>query len=165
MKRDQVVPSPPSRHLLDNRIPPPVVALVMALLMALLARVTTPLDIAVVMRIVGAGAFIAFAGFMGARAFAAFGRAGTTINPINIESASALVTVGAYRISRNPMYVALTSLLFALACGLANPWTLVGPLLFALFIDRFQIRPEERVMHDKFGEAYREYQRRVRRWL
>ena len=42
---------------------------------------------------------------------------------------------------------------------------LVGPLAFVLFITRFQIIPEERVLHEKFGDAYAAYQRQVRRWL
>ena len=84
---------------------------------------------------------------------------------MQIENASALVTTGVYRVSRNPMYVALTSLLTALAVYLANGWAAVGPVLFALFITRFQIIPEERIMQAKFGDAYADYQRRVRRWL
>jgi protein-S-isoprenylcysteine O-methyltransferase Ste14 len=48
---------------------------------------------------------------------------------------------------------------------LAVPWTLLGPLAFVLFITRFQIIPEERVLLKKFGDAYTAYQRQVRRWI
>ncbi len=43
--------------------------------------------------------------------------------------------------------------------------TLLGPLAFALYITRFQIQPEERMLQRLFGEAYTHYTRRVRRWL
>ncbi|UVO49670.1 isoprenylcysteine carboxylmethyltransferase family protein [Sphingomonas sp. SUN019] len=105
------------------------------------------------------------AGIFGGSAFAAFGRAQTTINPVRIDQASALVTTGIYSVTRNPMYVALTALLVALACGLSNAWLLLGPLGFALFTSRFQILPEERAMHTKFGDAFTTYCARVRRWL
>jgi protein-S-isoprenylcysteine O-methyltransferase Ste14 len=150
---------------LENRLPPPLVVVVLALAMAVVAWTipATPLPAAV--RVGGAALFLLFAGLMGGRAFRAFARAGTTINPVNIEAASNLVTTGIYGVSRNPMYVALTSLLFALAIGLGNGWTLGGPILFALFTTRFQIVPEERVMRAKFGDAYAGYSARVRRWL
>ena len=65
-------------------------------------------------RFAGAAGFALLAGVFGAPAFAAFGRAGTTINPVDIDAASALVTGGIYRISRNPMYVGvLTALVVA----------------------------------------------------
>jgi protein-S-isoprenylcysteine O-methyltransferase Ste14 len=105
------------------------------------------------------GGMCAFSGFY------AFGRAKTTISPIHIEEASALVTTGIYHYTRNPMYIGLLMLLLAFTAYLAVPWALVGPLAFALFIARFQIIPEERVLAAKFGDAYRAYQAQVRRWL
>jgi protein-S-isoprenylcysteine O-methyltransferase Ste14 len=63
------------------------------------------------------------------------------------------------------MYVGLAGVLTALAIGLGNPWLLLGPLAFVLFITRFQIIPEERVMAAKFGADYADYKARVRRWL
>jgi len=95
----------------------------------------------------------------------AFRSARTTINPVDIEAASALVTGGVFRRTRNPMYVGFTLLLLAWALYLAAPWTLLGVAVFIAFIQRFQILPEERVMRAKFGEAYAQYAVRVRRWL
>jgi protein-S-isoprenylcysteine O-methyltransferase Ste14 len=63
------------------------------------------------------------------------------------------------------MYVALTLLLCAWAAWLLSPGSALGPLLFALFIDRFQIVPEERAMRARFAEAYDAYRLRTRRWL
>lgn len=95
----------------------------------------------------------------------AFRAARTTTNPFKPERASALVTGGVYRVTRNPMYVGLALLLSAWAIWLSAllPWA--GPVLFVLYITRFQIRPEERVLRDIFGDAYSRYADRVRRWL
>jgi protein-S-isoprenylcysteine O-methyltransferase Ste14 len=150
---------------LENRLPPPLVAVVLALVMGVIAWTTPATPMPTVVRVGGAALFLLFAGLMGGRAFRAFARAGTTISPVDIEAASHLVTTGIYGVSRNPMYVALTSLLLAVAVGLSNGWALAGPILFALFTTRFQIVPEERVMRAKFGEAYAAYTARVRRWL
>ena len=101
----------------------------------------------------------------GAGGIIAFRIAKTTINPVQIDQASRVVTGGIYRVTRNPMYVGLTALLTTWAVWLAMPWTLLGPVLFAIFIHRFQILPEERVMSAKFGKEYDEYRKRVRRWV
>ena len=63
------------------------------------------------------------------------------------------------------MYVGFAAMLVGWAVCLAAPWALVGPVAFVLFINRFQIIPEERVMRDKFGQAYDDYQAQVRRWI
>jgi len=72
---------------------------------------------------------------------------------------------GIYRFTRNPMYVGLALVLLGWAALLSSPWALLGPLVFVLYINRFQIAPEERVLSAKFGAAYTEYIARVRRWL
>jgi len=95
----------------------------------------------------------------------AFRRAKTTINPVKIGAASSIVTGGVYRYTRNPMYVGLTLMLLGWAVRIAVPFVLAGPVVFMLYITRFQIIPEERVLTSKFGEEYRKYQERVRRWL
>jgi protein-S-isoprenylcysteine O-methyltransferase Ste14 len=56
-------------------------------------------------------------------------------------------------------------MLVAWAVFLAAPWSLVGPIVFVLYISRFQIAPEERVLESIFGEAYGNYKVRVHRWL
>ena len=95
----------------------------------------------------------------------AFLRMKTTINPLQPGKASALVTGGVYRITRNPMYVGMALLLTAWAVHLAALWPLLGPVFFVLYINRFQIAPEERVLKELFGEEYVAYTARVRRWL
>jgi protein-S-isoprenylcysteine O-methyltransferase Ste14 len=95
----------------------------------------------------------------------AFRAARTTVNPLHPEKASALVSAGVYRVTRNPMYVGMLCLLLAWAAFLATPAALVGPLLFVLYITRFQIIPEERILRERFGESYVEYMKQVRRWI
>jgi protein-S-isoprenylcysteine O-methyltransferase Ste14 len=100
-----------------------------------------------------------------ASGFMAFSRARTTIDPVNLEAASVLVTNGVFRISRNPMYVGFTLMLTAWVLFLAAPWTIFGVVGFVLFIWKFQIHPEERVMRAKFGQPYDQYIQTVRRWI
>ena len=86
--------------------------------------------------------------------------------PVDVRKpATALVTDGPYRLSRNPMYLA-ASLLYAGAAILGSlPWTLLllAPCLVVIQIGI--IRREERHLEERFGDAYRDYKSRVRRWL
>ena len=63
------------------------------------------------------------------------------------------------------MYLGLTALLVGWAAWLSVLWVFLGPVAFMLYLTRFQIIPEERVMSSKFGRDYDEYRKRVRRWL
>ena len=89
----------------------------------------------------------------------------TTPSPTQIERAKKLVTSGPYRFTRNPMYLGMTIFLIGVASILGSPWFLLGALAFCLYIQRFQIMPEERVMREKFGAEYDSYSQRVRRWI
>jgi protein-S-isoprenylcysteine O-methyltransferase Ste14 len=94
-----------------------------------------------------------------------FRRAKTTVNPLKPETSVALVSTGVYSFTRNPMYLGMVLALFAWALYLSSIWSFVGPVLFALYITRFQIVPEERVLDRLFGTPFAEYKKRVRRWL
>lgn len=152
-------------HRLEHRIPPPILLAVIAAVMWPLAGLSPeisldPMPRAVLAACCGiAGLLIAGAGV------GAFGRARTTINPVNIDAASALVTTGIFAHSRNPMYLGMSLLLAGWAIWLAGAAALLGVVVFVLFIDRFQIVPEERVLAAKFGSAYEDYRRAVRRWI
>ncbi len=150
---------------LDNRVPPPLVTMLTGLAMWGTSFVVPTTRLPDIVRFGALGVVMVVGGVFGASAFRAFARAKTTINPVNIEAASSLVTTGIYGLSRNPMYVGLASLLVALALALPNLWLLSGPAFFIAFTTRFQIIPEERVMLAKFGDAYAAYRARVRRWL
>jgi len=94
-----------------------------------------------------------------------FWRARTTVNPTRPEATSTLVATGAFRVTRNPMYLGLFLVLAGWAAHLANFAALAGPLLFAVYITRFQILPEERVLANKFGPDFEAYRLRTRRWI
>lgn len=95
----------------------------------------------------------------------AFRSARTTVNPLKPERASSMVTGGVYRVTRNPMYLGMAVLLVAWAVYLSRLLPFVGPVVFVLYITRFQIEAEERALRGLFGEEYSSYASRVRRWL
>ncbi len=150
---------------LETKVPPPVVFLILAFAMAALARFSphAPFDPSV--RIPLAFAIIALGLMIGLLAFLHFQTAKTTLDPVKIDAASALVTEGVYRFSRNPMYLGLTIMLVGWAIFLAAPWTAIGPAVFIAYITQYQIEPEERALTKKFGGAYRQYQLQTRRWI
>lgn len=94
-----------------------------------------------------------------------FSRASTTVNPLRPQNSSRLVVEGLNRYSRNPMYLGQQALLFAWAAMLAHPLSALLTPLFALYITRFQIVPEERALAAHFGAEYEAYRARVRRWI
>jgi protein-S-isoprenylcysteine O-methyltransferase Ste14 len=112
-----------------------------------------------------AGAFVAVGLLLDLISIKGFVAARTTINPIHIEKASTLVTDGLYRFTRNPMYLGLALLLTGWAIWLGNPINVAALSLFVLAMNELQIEPEETFLKKKFGQAYLDYQRRVRRWI
>lgn len=109
--------------------------------------------------------FLSTGAFILVLALRAFIRARTTVNPLAPEDAETLVTSGLYRISRNPMYLAMVLVLIGSAFLLGNLAAFAGPLLFVWVMTLFQIRPEERALQAKFGEAFTAYRQRTRRWV
>ena len=150
---------------LELKVPPPLVALLFGVAMWTVARLLPPVHIAGQWRFVLAGVCVGFGVIMALLGIFAFRQAKTTVNPVNPEKASSVVTGGVYSYTRNPMYVGLTALLVGWAIWLSAPWMLLGPVAFMLYMTRFQIIPEERVMSSKFGRDYNDYRNRVRRWL
>ncbi|MCJ0764233.1 methyltransferase family protein [Variovorax terrae] len=150
---------------LELKIPPPLVALLLALAMGWAARHLPSVPLGFEVRLGAALAVALIGAVFSVGGAMAFRRAHTTVNPLEPRKASALVTSGVYRVTRNPMYVGLLFVLIAWSVWLASPLVLAGPLVFVPYITRFQIRPEERVLAELFGADYAGYLRRVRRWL
>src|ERR1044071_2701900 len=94
-----------------------------------------------------------------------FRRAKTTVDPVHPEEASVIVDTGIYGVTRNPMYLGILLLLAAGGAFLANAVPPAGPVLFVLYMNRFQIGPEERALTQVFGDPYRAYLARVSRWI
>lgn len=151
---------------LENRIPPPLVAILFGLLVWLAARqLPGALQLAIEWRIglallvLLAGITICLAGVL------SFRHARTTVNPLKPETASALVRSGIYRYTRNPMYLGFAIVLLAWSIYLAWPPALLGVLGFVLYMNLFQIGPEERALAGLFGSDFTQYCSQVRRWL
>ena len=149
---------------LELKIPPPLVALLVAAAMWGFSA-TFRIDMPIALRI-AVGVVAALAGFgIAISGVIAFRRAHTTASPLKPENASRLVTSGVYRFTRNPMYLGLCLVLAGWAFFLSSPLMLLGPLAFILYITQFQIVPEERSLSRLFGEAFADYQAKVRRWI
>ncbi len=155
----------PLPTLLAHKIPPPVLAVAVALLMISLASQSFAFAWPTWLRLAGAGGLFTLGLAIELVAIITFRRAKTTINPLTPRASSQLVTRGIYQYSRNPMYVGMVCQLLALAFYLAAPVSLLGLPLFVVVLNELQIKPEECVLGKGFGSSYREYQQQVRRWL
>ena len=150
---------------LELKVPPVLLFVLLAAAMYGLARglamwtLSLPGRVAVAVALAAAGVAIALAGV------AEFRRSRTTVHPQHPEKASAVVTRGVYRWTRNPMYLGLLLALAGWSIFLANLAALAGLPLFVAYMNRFQIGPEERALSAKFGPAYASYLVSVRRWL
>ena len=152
-------------RFLELKIPPPAVALLLALGVGTLASLTHTYAQPDLLRLVLTKALVVVAVAFDLSGLLAFRRARTTINPMRPGASSAMVTGGVYRITRNPMYVGLVLLLSGWSVYLGSAWAWLGPLAFVGYVTRFQIVPEERVLTRLFGADYVAYCAKVRRWL
>ena len=150
---------------LEHKVPPPAVGLGIGFLMWYLASLVPPFDVPYGVRLgIGlallvVGQAVAIAGMV------SFRRAKTTVNPLKPDKASSLVSSGIFQYTRNPMYLGIGITLVGWAAYLASWLALLGVPLFVLYINRFQVAPEERVMASLFGADYVAYKEKVRRWI
>ena len=94
-----------------------------------------------------------------------FRMAKTTVNPMKPDSSSALVVTGIYRLTRNPMYLGFLWILFGWGIFISNALTFLVLPGVVLYMNRFQIEPEERALTRLFGQAFVTYAKQVRRWI
>lgn len=154
-----------SRSRLELKVPPDAVWLAAAALMWLVADLTPDLHVPGVLRAVAAGLLFAAGVVLIVAARVTLKRAHTTWHALHPEQSATLVTWGAHRYSRHPMYLGMLLVLIGLSVALASPAALVLTAPFVLYLDRFQIAPEERALIELAGDEYRTYARRVRRWV
>ncbi|WP_299803911.1 isoprenylcysteine carboxylmethyltransferase family protein [uncultured Shewanella sp.] len=128
-------------------------------------KVTTSVPTLLDIKFIAIGLFLILGMLSAIAGVISFKRAKTTVNPLKPETASALVASGMYRLSRNPMYLGMTLALCAWACYLASLWSMLGIVGFMLYMQRFQIQPEERALEAIFGQAFIDYKKRVRPWI
>jgi len=150
---------------LELKIPPLVVVAVAWLGMWGTAKLLPALTFPVAGRLWLAGAVLALGLATLVAGVLAFARARTTVDPLHPDASTSVVTVGIYRFTRNPMYLGMLLALTSWSILLSNAAALLFLPAFVLFINRFQIRPEERVLRVIFGEPYLAYLEKVRRWL
>ncbi len=103
--------------------------------------------------------------FVGVAGVMEFHKAKTTVNPVKPESASTVVDSGIFSYTRNPMYVALLLVIIALGLWWQHLSVILCSVLFVAYMNRFQIKPEERALERLFGEDYVDYKNQVRRWI
>ncbi|WP_333795394.1 methyltransferase family protein [Hyphomicrobium sp.] len=90
-------------------------------------------------------------------------RHGTTILPD--KAASVLVTDGPYRTRRNPIYIAHVLMLLGVAELTHNVWFVAAALAYVPLVTWLAVLPEERHLEARFGDTWREYKARTRRWV
>lgn len=150
---------------LELKVPPPVIALLVAGSMWIAHRYAPSLGLAIPWRLVFAVALTLLGIALALAGVFAFRQAKTTVNPLKPESTSAVVATGIYRFTRNPMYLGMLTVLVGWALFLANAVSFALLPLFVLYMNRFQIGPEERVLSRHFGAEYTRYMQSVRRWI
>jgi protein-S-isoprenylcysteine O-methyltransferase Ste14 len=148
---------------IENKIPPPVVALFFGVVMWLISPDSQ--DPISTTRILGIFVCWLIGTYFSVSALLLFRKAKTTANPLKPQSATSLVVSGVFGLSRNPMYVGVAFILLAWSMYLGSSWALLGVVGFVIFINQFQIVPEERAMLALFGEEFVSYSKKVRRWL
>lgn len=150
---------------LELKVPPDVVWVLVAGLVWLVSRITPHPEVpssvrvgaAVVVTAVGVWAIVA--------ARISLEQANTTWSPMTPGQSTSLVSSGVYAFSRNPMYLGMLLVLIGWAVLLASAAALALSGVFVLYLDRFQIGPEERTLTAHLGQEFLDYRHRVRRWL
>ncbi|MDP7322269.1 MAG: isoprenylcysteine carboxylmethyltransferase family protein [Bacteriovoracaceae bacterium] len=94
-----------------------------------------------------------------------FRKEDTTVDPRDPTKSERLVVTGVYRYTRNPMYLSFLLFLVSYGLFLGNLANLISLLLFILYMNLYQIKPEEKILLAKFQSSYRVYMQTVRRWL
>ena len=147
------------------RIPPPLV-LVAFLLAGFLLRplvAPPPLPFSRTVQIIIGGVLFLAAVALGGSARGLFSASGQDLRPW-MPSPSLLVG-GPYRLTRNPMYVAMFILEIAIGCFAGDLWIVLLAPMFLVTVHYTAVLREEAYLEEKFGDEYRAYKRRVRRYL
>lgn len=150
-----------------SRFPWPPLVYFVATLGAIALHLLLPLpwfgspfaDILFAFGVIVAGAGAAFV----ISAVRAMRKAGTTVLPH--KASARLVTGGVFALSRNPIYLGNSLILLGIGLISGIAWFLLAGVLAGSAIQVVAIGPEERHLDARFGKAFRDYKRQVRRWL
>ncbi|MBL4630906.1 MAG: isoprenylcysteine carboxylmethyltransferase family protein [Paraglaciecola sp.] len=149
---------------LELKIPPPIVLFVCLVLAYGLSLCLPLLAIPPILSglfgyLIVIGVLLSLAGIW------EFRKAKTTIDPTRPEKASHLVSGGIYRLTRNPMYLGMVLIIIAAVLKFGNVYGFIALPCFILYISIYQIKPEERMIENLFGQQYVQYKKKVRRRL
>lgn len=150
---------------LELKVPPALLVLIVAFFMWLIANYLFVFSIASGVRYAGFGIFLISGILIIVLGGLRFKAVSTTVNPITPKESSALVTTGIYRFSRNPMYIGFLFMLVGWSVFLASLYASALTIVYIIYMNRFQIEPEERALESIFGVQYLSYKSKVRRWL
>lgn len=150
---------------LELKVPPVIQVIMIAMTMYVLSKIAVSLKFSLIGSTWLAAMFIVVGLSLGVLGVLQFKKAQTTVNPHDISKASHLVTSGIFQYTRNPMYLGLSLILLGWAFYLSHYLAFIVLPIFIIYMTRFQILPEERMMTSLFGNSYQHYKDKVRRWI
>ena len=148
---------------METKIPPPVVTLIFGFAIYLSRKIFPEIEIqyssffGMVLLLLGFLILIS--------AVKLFRNDKTTVNPLSPEQATKLVTNGIFKLSRNPMYLGMAVILASVAVFFNIIGGIIFMALFCLYITKFQVIPEEKVMKELFAQDFEQYMQATRRWI
>ncbi|NOH54080.1 isoprenylcysteine carboxylmethyltransferase family protein [Vibrio coralliilyticus] len=150
---------------LERKIPPVALFIVLGVVMNHVGHEFHTFSVGLPIPWIVLLACFAISVFVGLAGVYEFRKANTTVNPVKVKDASQVVDSGVFAYSRNPMYLGMFLLLLGFAYWQQNLLCIALAFVFVLYMNRFQISPEERALEELFGAAYLDYKQRVRRWI
>ena len=148
---------------IKTKFPPPIVALTFGFLINYTKNIFPKIEVKNEFIF---GSFMIISGLIIIlSAITLFKKYQTTITPLNPSNATKLITDGIYKFSRNPMYLGLLLVLLGISIILNPTGGFILIPLFILYLNLFQIIPEENAMVDLFKGEFLEYKENVRRWI
>jgi protein-S-isoprenylcysteine O-methyltransferase Ste14 len=145
------------------RIPPPLVYVIALLIGAAMHRFIPVIVIPGGLSSWVGGLLVLLAVIIAILSFREFGKANTTSR--HDRPVTALVTTGIYGYSRNPNYISMGLLFFGIGIWLNNVWMIILFVLVFIWIASKVVIAEEQYLLKRFGQAYSDYQTKVRRWI
>jgi protein-S-isoprenylcysteine O-methyltransferase Ste14 len=145
---------------------PPLAHLLFFGIIAVVVDAYSPLDILIGDgRLMFSAIFVILGGIVMLLGVREFRRHQTTVNPLSPDKANALVQSGIFRLTRNPMYLGMLTVLAGVVISTQDAMAVLALVGFVVTMNRFQIRAEERALEHLFGEAYIRYCEQTRRWI
>ncbi len=145
------------------KIPPPVIVLILVVSNFLSSKkidiINIPNQTLVSIIILLIGVFILIV------PISKFIKSKTTVSPIKFKKVNKLITSGIYKYSRNPMYLGFLMIVISTSIYYLNIFSIITPIFFYFWINRFQIKREEIFLNKKFGQKYITYKSKTRKWI